>query len=59
MVKTEPTKHVAAQTKNIWGEVRYLNTIVARSDPHLPINADTAHVKENDAELEDVSKWYD
>ena len=33
---------VAAQTKNIWGAVRYLKHTVANKAPHLPRNADTA-----------------
>jgi hypothetical protein len=38
-------KEVAAQTKNIWGAVRYLKHIVAIKAPHLPRNADTAGEK--------------
>jgi hypothetical protein len=42
---SDPRKEVAAQTKNIWGAVRYLKQIVASNAPHLPRNADTAKEK--------------
>jgi hypothetical protein len=46
-VKIVPTKHVVAQTKNIWGAFKYLNTIVASNAPHLPKKAETGVDLEN------------